>query len=280
VSEPVGALVSPSVCCQGASQPGPRTSNRSPFKPVRGFALSRVFCCAGLADRGGRWRWVILHRRRVTDTTRLKLLVELVTLQFQRPIGRTFDAFSIGSRWLLIMKPVRRFNLVDAAVLIAATATAFAFVQFQQLPLILAEKWFPPKDNILRPPEDGDLATLVSSFLIPWTLALLALCLRPPRPSRRRLIAQPGFAACGMATVMMILICLNEYRLNIRVYDSYRVFGVQTLVALNYRVAISFAVAGVWALMAACGSWRAEPTWIDRAGRLVGTLWIVLIYFR
>ena len=96
-----------------------------------------------------------------------------------------------------IMKPLRRFTLADAMVLIAATAIAFAFVQFQGLPWILAEKWFPPHDKILRPPEDGDLAALISSFLIPWTVALCFLRFNRPQPSRRRLFMRPGFVACA-----------------------------------------------------------------------------------
>jgi hypothetical protein len=179
-----------------------------------------------------------------------------------------------------IMKPLRRFNMADAMVMIAATAVAIAFIQYQGLPWILAEKWFPPKDNILRPPEDGDLAVLISSFLIPWTVALLFLHFRRPRPSRGRLFMRPGFVACAIVIAMMVFICLDEYRQNVFAYRSFMAPSVQTVVALNYRISIFFAVAGLWMLMAACGRWHAEPSWIDRAGRAVGTLWIILIPIR
>ena len=119
------------------------------------------------------------------------------------------------------MKPLRRFNMADAMVMIAATAVALAFVQFQGLPWILAEKWFPPKDNILRPPEDGDLAALISSFLIPWTVALFFLRFRQPRPSRRRLFVRPGFVACAIAIAMMVFLCLDEYRQCVFAYRSF-----------------------------------------------------------
>jgi hypothetical protein len=176
--------------------------------------------------------------------------------------------------------PVRRFNTVDAMVLVAAMALAFAFVQFQGLIGILREKWFQPNDGILRPPEDGDMPALISSFLIPWTVALLVLRLRRPRPSRRRLLAQPGFAACAFALGTMVMIALDEYWLGVYAYRELVAFNIQNIVALNYRISVSFAPAGLWALMGACGIWRAEPSWIDRAGRALGVLWILLMLYR
>jgi hypothetical protein len=178
------------------------------------------------------------------------------------------------------MKPFRRFNMADAMVLIAATAIALAFIQFQGSPWILAEKWFPPRDNILRPPEDGDLAALTSSFLVPWTIALIILRLQRPRPTRRRLFLRPGFAACAIGGAMMVFLCLDEYRQRVIAYQTFAAPSIQYLVALNYRISISFATAGLWALMAVCGQWHAEASWIDRAGRAVGTLWIILIPMR
>jgi hypothetical protein len=170
--------------------------------------------------------------------------------------------------------------MVDAMVLIAAAAIAFVSVQYQGLLWILPEKWFPPKNGILRPPEDGDLAALISTFLVPFTVALFALRLRRPRPSRRRLLGQPGFAACAIATTTMVLICLDQQRFLYLVYRKLTPFTLNSLFILNYRIDVSFAPAGLWALMAACGRWHAEPSWIDRAGRIVGTLWILLIPIR
>jgi hypothetical protein len=79
---------------------------------------------------------------------------------------------------------------------------------------------------------------------------------------------------------MMILICLDEYRQRVVAYRSFTAPGFPQLIVLNYRISISFATAGLWALMAACGQWHAEPSWIDRAGRAVGALWIILILMR
>jgi hypothetical protein len=37
-----------------------------------------------------------------------------------------------------------------------------------------------------------------------------------------------------------------------------------------------FAVAICWATLALGGRWRAEPSWIDRLGRIVGVAWMVM----
>jgi hypothetical protein len=179
------------------------------------------------------------------------------------------------------IKSVRRFQIVDAMVLVAAVAFGCALVQLQGLRWTLPEKWFPSGKANVRPTEEGDLAALIASFLIPLTVALLALRLGRPRPSRRRLLAQPGFAACAIATVVMILISLEEYRTYCLVNRKLMSFTLSNLVVLSYRrMSISYAPAGLWFLMAACGRWHAEPSWIDRAGRIIGAFWIVLIPLR
>jgi hypothetical protein len=51
-------------------------------------------------------------------------------------------------------------------------------------------------------------------------------------------------------------------------------FGGRVLTVLGDR--IGFAVAGVWLALLLVGRWKAEPSWIDRLGRALGCLWIVL----
>jgi hypothetical protein len=38
---------------------------------------------------------------------------------------------------------------------------------------------------------------------------------------------------------------------------------------------VATAVAGAWFVLLLAGWWRPEPSWIDRAGRVIGILWIV-----
>ncbi len=43
---------------------------------------------------------------------------------------------------------------------------------------------------------------------------------------------------------------------------------------------IGFAVIASWVALALARRWRSERGWIDRAGRAVGLLWIVLLFLR
>jgi hypothetical protein len=180
------------------------------------------------------------------------------------------------------LKRVRRFRIVDAMVLVAASGVAFWFIQHQRLPEILQRRWFPTQLTPFLYPEDGDLAALSSSILIPFTLALGALRLVPPRPPRVRLSSLPGTLACATAALMMGFLIFEEYRMYSRAYQTVflRVEPVSYLVRLNYQPAISYAVATSWAILACSGRWRTEPSWLDRAGRVVGWSWILLIPMR
>jgi hypothetical protein len=37
---------------------------------------------------------------------------------------------------------------------------------------------------------------------------------------------------------------------------------------------VSFTILGAWLGLALSGTWRFEPSWVDRAGQFVGLLWI------
>jgi hypothetical protein len=83
-------------------------------------------------------------------------------------------------------------------------------------------------------------------FLLP---AFLILRMRRPRPPMHSLVRQPGFAACA-APVACYLTVLPWF-----------------LVAAATPLA--------WFFLAVTRRWAAEPTWIDRLGRILGTLLMV-----
>jgi hypothetical protein len=179
---------------------------------------------------------------------------------------------------------LRRFHIVDAIALIAATAAGLALTRRWGLLGVIHEKlltkYFP--DGILRPPDDGNLSDLGVYFLAPWSLALAALRLYVPRVSRGRLLTKPGFVATGTATIFMIL------RLAQFTVEDGLLFGGQlNEFLLVHRVTeacpVAIAVMTSWTLMAALGRWRAEASWIDRAGRAVGAGWVamaLMVWFR
>ena len=102
-------------------------------------------------------------------------------------------------------------------------------------------------------------------------MALLLLRLRRLRPRLRRLFRQPGAVACAVVMLAvpldapwMVLIFNTGY------WDTYNAANI-----IVNHVGGGYVVLGCWSTLALSGRWRAEPSWIDRAGRIIGVAWIV-----
>jgi hypothetical protein len=116
--------------------------------------------------------------------------------------------------------------------------------------------------------------------LMTITIAVGLLRLRRPRPMWRRLAREPGAVACGVAASafaiqwMQIIVgkCLaqvpNMTRSTLPVPTPWTI-----AVGLGD---VGLAVIGAWVVLASGRRWGAEPSWIDRMGRLLGTCWIGL----
>ena len=100
----------------------------------------------------------------------------------------------------------RRFTLVDAMVLIAATAIAFVPIR-----LFLWENWHFPEE--LSVPEIWRMGLEINVSLVPLALslsmALWLLALNKPRPSLRRVFRKPGMAACTVTLMYSLLSSLG-----------------------------------------------------------------------
>ncbi|MGO9465027.1 MAG: hypothetical protein ACLQIB_12220 [Isosphaeraceae bacterium] len=96
----------------------------------------------------------------------------------------------------------RRFTLLDAIILMAATAAGLAL-----LGMYLAQGWFFGGAFFYGRFESYVLSGIeaVFPFLILWTFALVILRLRQPRPRIRRLARQPGMAACSAASLILVV---------------------------------------------------------------------------
>ena len=80
--------------------------------------------------------------------------------------------------------------------------------------------------------------------------------------------------ACTVASVV----------LGIRLFNYLSVVGVHSIDFTSMELQlvpseIGGGVAAAWTIQAIGGRWRPEPTWIDRAGRLLGAFWIVTTPF-
>ena len=123
--------------------------------------------------------------------------------------------------------------------------------------------------------------------LAAWTAATLALRLRRPCPHLRRVVLQPGAAACVVALLVITLETMGtaaamigfEYPrgylgAEIKTIGVAAWFHVSVLMRMPYPV--SYSVLAAWTVLALSRRGRAERSWIDRAGRALGICWMVV----
>ncbi len=198
------------------------------------------------------------------------------------------------------MTTPRTFRLSDAMVLITATAVGLAI--FKPYYGVTRVYWLPPvrfaPRFLGRVNGLWSCLVLASPFAIAWTLAILGLRLRRPRPRWRRLIRQPGLVAGLLAATVLVFRLAGFATMCWRVGNDPRlavwnprldrpggciVAGDPGLLwfdtdhFLGTMAMIGLAVASSWMLMRASGRWRPERSWIDRAGRVLGWCWIAAL---
>jgi len=131
-------------------------------------------------------------------------------------------------------------------------------------------------DALVMPRTPMWVARPITYFLLAWTLAFIPLRLRRPRPPLRRLMGQPGMAACCAVAIVTAIDA-----------TSWTIYGMQIdpqhareMLARYWRGASQHpgpAVAVTWLGLALSRRWRPEPGWIDRLGRVVGVLWLLTL---
>ena len=102
---------------------------------------------------------------------------------------------------------------------------------------------------------------LLFPFLIFWTIGLLVLRLQRPRPQPGVLWRQPGWWACMAATAGYVA-------------------GMAEEAVIEFECPTVVVPAGVllaWLVLALVRRWSAKPSWIDRAGRCLGLVWVAMV---
>jgi len=189
----------------------------------------------------------------------------------------------------------RRFRLIDAMILVAATATALGVVEWVSCASdgelswsALLEEW----RSIEQSATDGKgfdleavadwgsiLALLTLPLAVSWTAALTFIRLLGPRPPLSRVARQPGLAATGAATLALLFVGLHGIGVSLT-------FGWEAALELillqgSFLLAMTSpgpAVAAAWLVLAVTRRWKAERSWIDRLGRAVGVCWVVAAF--
>jgi len=172
----------------------------------------------------------------------------------------------------------RKFTLVDAMVLVAAIGVAFVLIReyleslpFRRILLLVAHD--PALSWLWR------LGTVLSGILAPLavslSLALWILRFREPRPDLHRVFRQPGMVACSATvietSVFVLKVLFSEYYV-VRKGWMMPQLNQLWIIRLPWNGEV---VAVAWILLWLSGRWRSEPSWIDRAGRVLGVYWVV-----
>jgi hypothetical protein len=188
------------------------------------------------------------------------------------------------------MKSSRKLTVLDAMILVGATASALALMRSQWPTDLGIQDAYTDSTHALRL---SNLLMIIrhhvyfASYMIAmWTLSCLILRLRQPRPALRLLTREPGMVACIAAVIVMAIRMINLGSL-ISVLAIDGVNSVPGLSALdlfpddfiNIPSEIGCAVTAAWIIQAISGRWRCEPNWIDRVGRSIGAFWIATIPF-
>jgi len=190
--------------------------------------------------------------------------------------------------------PRRRFRLLDAMILTAATAVACGFIQWTNLATDFS--WLILAGELLKPFQAASLhgssakawidvlvraniipALLAMPFVAMWTLALIPIRLLGPRPRFHRLAHQPGMmATCAFAVALAFVGLPIVVPAPFLGWEAVRWLGSLSngfvLFAPSY---FGIAVLVSWTTLLLGRRWRAELSWVDRLGRAVGVFWIV-----
>jgi hypothetical protein len=154
----------------------------------------------------------------------------------------------------------RRFALLDAMILVAATAVGLAVARWCQ-------------SEVYRPAELW--IDFGSALLAAWTWTGLLFLMRHPRPTLRRLILRPGGAACiasALATSISVLLCLLGLAKCLVFGGTFRFVEFFVVCA----IASAPAILASWLTIALSGLWCSKTDWIEWLGRLLAGSWILL----
>lgn len=175
------------------------------------------------------------------------------------------------------VKMAKRFNLIDAVVLVCAAGVGLALARE-------TTAWE-------RAPARDAIANYAVSQALMWTLAILVLNVTRYRATRPELACRPGVSA-GLAILIErfgnflyvgALYLLGNPFLGfsppislsfLTGFLSQTMFGCVANAAQG--ISSTTAVGAVWLFAAMAGCWRPEKTWVDRTGRVLGVFWLLV----
>jgi hypothetical protein len=186
---------------------------------------------------------------------------------------------------LPIGTPRRRFRLLDAMILVAATAAGCVAMRWVVRKTDGAISWaalYEAREYLPRNPQDFLRVSsyIAAGLLLPlvtvWTLALIPLRLLAPRLRFRRLARQPGMMAAWASCVTLVFLGLQVLLVALILGrgDAADLLEPDSIIA-SVPMFVALAVSASWITLLLGRRWRADSDWIDRFGRALGVFWIV-----
>jgi hypothetical protein len=130
-------------------------------------------------------------------------------------------------------------------------------------------------DPLAYPPSPDWIFVLVIRASVDSVVgvALALIVIRSVREGNsRRALRTPGVFAC--AIIVLIRLC---FEISSRIVDHYnRLSDIYEFAPLGSLFFGGICVAAGWAMLGLTDNFRAEPDWLDRAGRAIGALWVLL----
>ena len=187
----------------------------------------------------------------------------------------------------------RRFNLIDLMIVVVAVAfTAWGWKTAWNFPIRR-------ETTLYLAPGSGSLGLnpylniekvgfeFVEVGMLAISLTLTVLRIRQPRPRLVRLMRQPGWVACLSASLASLMTVILEWSGH-KIHNARGLFyatgsfgGMPNSRANSWfatvALASGIAVLIAWLFLALGGRWRGEASWIDRAGRVTGWIWLLLL---
>jgi hypothetical protein len=158
------------------------------------------------------------------------------------------------------MTQPRRFTLVDAMVLVAAVGASLALMRPYMLGITLLVTHRRPYLLALSAP-----AHYGPTFLVPLTVAALALRLRRPRPPIRRAFRGLGMVGCLASIPGIALANAPSPRGPMDMPGPFWLAG-------GFEAGLC--VLGAWVALVAQCRWCREPDWVGWLGRAISLGWL------
>ena len=201
---------------------------------------------------------------------------------------KTEEGTGVGSSKARAGMVRRPFRVLDAMILVAATAICCGIIQWIDQATGGDISWSGLRDAIqeLSLSSSGEMrgkfvpkACLLVLWLlfatmpliVMWTLALIPIRLLAPRPRFHRLACQPGMMAAYASGVACAFSAVPfAVSVSAHAWEHVASSDFDRLVLVSFPMFMGLAISVSWMALLLGGRWHAERSWVDRLGRAIG----------